>query len=527
MILNFSPDLFLDAINLISNSREVEHIKIIKELLALYDDSDNLHSSVQDDLTIFYVQLLKDLVATDIDVENDRDQLAILLKYENHSILMKYPNVLTTLESIFKSDKKLKEKRIDQLVEKLLISIKWNVASRYTKRIFAKLQNCSIISDSHRQKILIDEVLNSARSMVETISASNGVSIASKYLEKVDMSDKEAILKSIKHFKTRVKFVFKTGLHGLNRMFGKLGGFKLGESITINALKHQFKSGLLMSFAKWIITRNPPYIDPERPGIPTILFISLENEANENIMWWFERMYVDLHGCMYPASMSDEEIVEIVYECFNKSGYRLIIERKLGANFGYDEYVQLYEMYSRSGYRIIASIIDYMNMMKKGNNQNSSGRSDLALRELYTNMCNYNKNNGTTQISAHQLNRDAAKLVPGNTNVVKKFNDSHYADGMDVGREVDFELFIHIERNNDDVPYLTMSRGKHRYVNDTPEKDKYCAYMFHKVGIIDDIDGEDQSVKNIYANNLNKEQISRNVRKGHVDTHVDTEELTF
>lgn len=521
-MLFFSPDLFLDAINLAVNTDDSAHYEIIKDLIRIYDDPNNGQSPVNDEYTRLYVDVVKELIAHEITLNDNSDLLTILLKFENSPIFLRNPNIYKTMESMFTSNKKLPAKRIEQLAEKIITAIKYNIASRHNRRIFSKLQNCNVTTDSALQSNLISEVVNIARDMVDVITSKNNVNLATKYLERVDMSDKDAIRKSIRQYKTRVKHVFKSGLQGLNKMFGKLNGFKLGESITINALKHQYKSGLLMSFAKWIIMHNTPYMDPDRPGIPTILFISLENEANENIFWWFERMYVDIHGSPPPNSMTDEEMVDMVYEFFNKNNYRLIIERKLGANFGYEEYVELYEMLTRSGYRIVASIIDYMNMMKKGTSGNSQGRSDLSLRELYNSMCNFNKNNVTTQISAHQLNREAARLVPGNTNVVKKFNDSHYADGMDVGREVDFELFIHIERNNADVPYLTMNRGKHRYVNDTPERDKYCAYPFTPFGIIDDINTEDASVRNIYATDLDDEEMAINIRNGSVSESIES-----
>ena len=36
-------------------------------------------------------------------------------------------------------------------------------------------------------------------------------------------------------------------------------------------------------------------------------------------------------------------------------------------------------------------------------------------------------------------------------------------------------------------------------ITDTPAEDKYCAYRFTNVGILDDIDGPDMSIKDIYA----------------------------
>ena len=60
-------------------------------------------------------------------------------------------------------------------------------------------------------------------------------------------------------------------------------------------------------------------------------------------------------------------------------------------------------------------------------------------------------------------------------------------------------FFQEIENNHRGIPYLTWAWNKHRYVNDTPSEWKYTAYRFGKLGILDDINGEDMSVSDIYA----------------------------
>ena len=523
-----SPELILDAISLSISSPKEGHKKIVKDFIALNDEKYTGTIGVAesiDSVAQLYLDILKNSVASEINQEDPQSVVSTLLKYEASPVVQKDPIILDTMRKLFSLNAKLPEKKIDTLAKKVSTSIDLNIISKYMRKMYKKIRDGEQTTDPNTKSVAVDGLIADAREMVEVlVDNKNQVegSATEKYLERINMNDKEDIARAVKQHSTRTKHVFKTGLQGLNKMFGKIGGIKLGESISINALKHNYKSGMLMSFAKWIIMYNKPYIDPERPGIPTILFITLENEANENIMWWFESMYVSMYN-KAPEGLKDDEIVELVYQFFQDSGYTLIIERKLGADFGYEEYVQMYERYVRDGHRILVSIIDYMNMMKKGSSGSKDGRSDLSLRELYNKMCNFNKNRMTTQISAHQLNREAARLVVGGTNIVKKFNDSHYADGMDVGREVDMEIFVHIERNNSGTPFLTMMRGKHRYVNDTPDKDKYVAYEFKKTGIKDDINEEQsEAVKNIYAEDASEEDIIASV-KGNLGT-VDTKQ---
>lgn len=521
--MQINPELILNAISLSINGTNDTHKKIVQDFININDEASNAVTGLpesSDAVSQLYMDILKSIHVNGVDKSDENAVLSTLLKFEASPIVQKDPVILTTLRQLFTSDIKLSIKKIEQLATNISTSISLYIANKYIRRMFGKTMECEKAHDVETKKSYLDAIVNDSRNLSDILVDNKNQlenSITDRYLEKIDMSNKDDIKKAIKQHSNRSKHVFKTGLQGLNRMFGKSGGFKLGESITINALKHNYKSGMLLSFAKWIVTHNKPYVDPEHPGIPTILFITLENEANENIMWWFESMYANAYG-KPPEGLSDDDIVEIVYEFFQKSGYNLIIERKLGPDFGFEEYVQMYESYRKSGHRILVTIIDYMNMMKKSiGNDKSGGRSDLALRELYNKMCNFNKSRMTTQISAHQLNRDAARLVVGGTNVVRKFNDSHYADGMDVGREVDMEIFIHIEQNNSGVPFLTMQRGKHRYVNDTPDKDKYTAYAFGKWGIMDDIDTEDMSVKNIYAEDVSEEEAIASIKDGSKD----------
>ena len=56
-----------------------------------------------------------------------------------------------------------------------------------------------------------------------------------------------------------------------------------------------------------------------------------------------------------------------------------------------------------------------------------------------------------------------------------------------------------MESNHLGQKYLTMQRGKHRYVDDTPENHKYCAYPFSPYGIGDDLGSTPMYVTDIWA----------------------------
>ena len=200
--------------------------------------------------------------------------------------------------------------------------------------------------------------------------------------------------------------------------------------------------------------------------------------------------------------LTDDEVSDWCYNTFSAQGYTLIVERHLPAKFNYPQFVQTVEYYENSGYSVVVACVDYPNLMSKdGITDNPASRDDLAVRALFSAMCNYTKTKGITFVGAHPLKRTAQDLAnSGITNVVRRFHTGHLADSFDVAREVDVEIFIHIEKNLEGTWYLTMQRGKHRYVDDTPDKHKYCAYRFHPVyGIRDDLTRIGEFVSDIYS----------------------------
>ena len=124
----------------------------------------------------------------------------------------------------------------------------------------------------------------------------------------------------------------------------------------------------------------------------------------------------------------------------------------------------------------------------------------LLIQELYSKACNFARTANFGLFSAHQLNRKAAELVSMIQNPVKRFNENHLALSIDVAREPEIIIYMHIERNDEGIPFLTFKLGKNRYVNDVPDSNKYVAYRLIKdIGLEEDIGKQFKGVKNIYT----------------------------
>lgn len=75
----------------------------------------------------------------------------------------------------------------------------------------------------------------------------------------------------------------------------------------------------------------------------------------------------------------------------------------------------------------------------------------------------------------------------GRLNFVKLLPGMGFYDGTKrLDQIVDGELFIHIEKLETES-FLTIQRGKHRKVEQTPIEHLYCVYKFTPTGIPDDL----------------------------------------
>ena len=503
---SLQPDIFIDAIILLVNCKDDKTIELVNQLLEIYADDIRIHPENETPLIRSFVELLDKLKKLPNSEEGVIERSQLLIQFLTDPALQQDNIVYNSIKDLFNNIKDgIDNSQSSKIKKKLSNSILINRCNKITKRMFNKLSGCLTTLDQDKQDVYLNDAINLARSIVEMTKSTDR--LASGAIERVDFRNKESIEKSLKLYKEREEvFKLKTGLQGLNKMLGKRGAFALGECVAFYALNHNFKSGMLMTVARGLVKYNTPALIPGKTGTPLILFLSLENEANRNVMWFYRYAYEQTLK-KSSVGLSDAEIVAFLQEYYNEKGFDFIIERRDGSKYGYDEHVALIESYEAQGYWIVAVLIDYANKMKKnttGAGASSKGNHNL-IGDLFASLCTYHKTKGILFITAHQLNRKAQELAAsGKTNVVKYFTPDHVADSLDVSRELDLEIALHIERNQYGEKFLTAHRLKHRYVDDTPECDLYFAYPFVRygelnLGIEDDINGPPMFTRDIYS----------------------------
>lgn len=495
--MNLDASLFYDLLLLLLHVNTTKTKALADELFTILNDQDSSLSSSDLNYINLYVSLCKDIIAQQLTVVDNKSDISnLIIRYLNNKIFKRDKLIRNTLRDILKS--KVTASRIAELTEKLNNLVTWFKSSRYITKLYGNMKECSLAYTADEQTEKINEMKDLVTGFKNSMMEIDSVIGRGGPIEKIDFSKKDSIKNAYELFQERhVTHVLKTGLQGLNKMCGSRGGFALGESVLFAALQHNFKSGMLMNIVRWISDYSSPPKIPNKK--PLILMITLENIGYMNMMDMFKQMFATLNGAPPPEDMSDDDVVNNIYEYFNRGEYTLVIERYLPSTFGYDEFVRLIEKYENSGYKVVATVVDYLSKMKKGNGAYSKAGGHELLQELFNGMCNYCKAVGTTLFSAAQLNRGASDIVgTGMRHPVKQFSERHLAGSIDIGREVDFLCYMNIERDEKGQSWLTMQWGKHRYVNDTPESSKFACYKFELNGIPDDVNGTNNSVKDIY-----------------------------
>lgn len=495
----FTIEVFLDIILLLINQRgHADILKLVTRFLEIYDleFKNDIHMGGEGEYIRFYVNVIKELMIPGLD-ESDIERC--LLKFKMGAFVRSHPEVYEILEGIMVQTKPLSEDKQGYLRKRVHEYILTYECTCNVKKMFGKLNQAQSTTDDFKRTTYLDEVNNLCKQTATNFTPANA-NIHETH-NRIDFRDKRSLARGIaQHRANKVDNVLKMGLQGLNGMFGERGGIARGEAVLFCALGYNYKSTMLLNVAKWTLLYNDPVQVPGG-GIPTVLFISLENEAAENMMYIYRSTYENITNTSV-IGKSDDEIIEFIHSYFTERGWNLIIERRLGSDFGYDELVALYEEYTRMGYHIQMSIIDYLSMMKKNSPLNNRQGNHLDIKDLYTKTANYFKNKDCTFVTAHQLNRTASDLAKsGVCHVVKKYHMGLLADSVDPYREMDVVIFLQLETNSYGNTYLTAYIDKHRYVNNTPDRVKFMAYRFGPAGIPDDINCKSQVIRDLSTDN--------------------------
>ena len=496
-----SGDVYLNTLCLAVYAPGRETKRLMEAVIKMYAEISKDDKNIVTPVNVFYIKLLKDILSGDIDLSNKSELAAVLLKFANEPAVKADRTLLPEITNLLTSTEPVSKRRIDTLWKNVRTHVIWaRCNQKIRKLVGVSLKAAS--ADEATKEIVVQELVDYFKSSTTDISDTSDFEEPGETpVDEIDFSDKTTVsIGFAANHKRRQGAMLRFGLQGLNRMFGPSRMIPYGMFHAIAARSHHYKSGILKDITRWICVYNQPPVTNGK--VPVVLFISLENEIHENLVDWFRSAYANAFQ-KEPVGMTDEMIVDYVVKEFSKNGFRLVVIRRMGEDFGYREMVDYVDAYEANhNAKVVAIGIDYLTLMKRcPEDKNFNDAKQLQM--LGERIHNWGTHRDTFTFTGLQLDTEAARLATsGCTNIVKRYGEAHLADCRGLKRELDGLWFQEIENNHLGVPYLTVAENKLRYVNGIPVEDKYCAYRFTKFGIMDDVLGKDESVKDIYAENM-------------------------
>lgn len=497
----FTADFWLNCIILLINDDSQRTRNVVTELLESYEKDKNQAVSSDTDLANFYIRVVRLVMAEKIDW-TDKDNLRmILLKLRTDPVVSSRRDVYDLLFDMFMardSESDASIQKFDSVKKSVQNMLMFQRLNKQTRKLFGKLNAAAECVDVHTQYAELQSIKAHADSLSETfreVAAQAEVTRA----ERVDFTKLDSVIRSAEKRQTRHSSgIFRLGLHGWNRAYGKSRGTVRGESTFICGQSHNYKSGSLKSFLGWGAAYNTPISTSGRK--PLIYMASLENNTDEDQQWIFEQRYIMEHGCRPPSDWTPADRSHWIFEFFEKRGWAVVMDRFQPTDFNFDTFVSVIRELEEAGYEVQMVVLDYLSKAEKMGSQSNASRHEY-ISSLCSLFCNYCKAKDIAFITGHQLTREAIRSgAGGKTNIVKQYDASHIEGSQGPMREPDVVIFVHLETNTHGVKFLTMYMPKHRYVDDTPEAHKYCAYPFIEgLGIIDDIGGPPKFVTDILS----------------------------
>lgn len=500
-MIAINVDFMLDAVCLAAFSKSDNAKETLKSILDIYTEAKKKRPELMEkskDMDVFF-EIIQDIVSRDADLSKKAEINRIVVKLKKSDLAMKDPVIVDQLNSLLLNSEEISDRRVTRLLHRMS---NW-VAMAKSMGLIQKMQkrgNQFDPMDDMTNDIILNDIAEYARDLVKSAEGGFGMS---ETIDNVDMTDPNALMKSLDNYRNKRKSnVFPTGLKALNRMLGEDRGFKRGESWAFAASSHNYKSQMLMNCARWCTVYGK--VDVQPGMIPCVVLISLENEVPENANSMVISAYVNAMREEPPKDMPMREMAEQVARYFNSNGIKFIMMRK-DENFGYSDFVKEMEELKRKGYEVVSCIIDYITLMRV---EEDSDNPAKRLQKLMQKMYNFGQRNNCLMLHGLQLDSRAEELnASGQSNIVKSYGAIHLGDCKGFRRELTGLIFMYIEKNMNEVPYLTLCWSKHRDEPPPPKEDRYCAYRFMGpvLGIMDDIYlDRDTSVSDIYSDNGNE-----------------------
>ncbi len=310
-----------------------------------------------------------------------------------------------------------------------------------------------------------------------------------------DASAVQAVYEDVKKLDSG-ESIMQTGYQGINRMLR--GGFRPGDQCVIGALQHNYKTGFSLTLFKQLALYNKPVLrDPTKK--PMLIRISFEDDIVLNFQFLYASLKENETG--QPVTNLDEidaaEITAYVREKMMVNGWHIHMMRVNPSLWSYQKICDEILKMEAQGFEVHVLMLDYLALVPTTGC--TVGALGQDVRDMYRRMRNFTNPRKIITITPHQLSTDAKMLIrEGRQEFVKEVaNKGYYDKCKTVDNEVDIEIYIHIEKSNNEA-YLTYQRGKHRLPGVTPQADLYGVLPFTPLGgIMDDVGKADTTRRKV------------------------------
>ena len=326
-----STDVYLDTLCLLIYTSDDVSRRLAEDVLKVFQEDIKVNPIVDNPETRFWLDIIQDIVDMKIDTSKQSDMANLMQKYRESPIAKANPDLITTLEEVYAGRSDIGNNRLDAMKQNISNWLIFYQTDKYCKAASKLISRYPNIVNPERQQQVLDEVYEYSKLMVKAHEEAIAPNMAQ--MDFVDFTDKSSIRKIREINKLRKSSnVLRFGLRRLNRMMdAEINGVKPGEFGCIISPSHHGKTLTLMNMARWIACYNTPKVtDGFRAAI---VFISLENELDENVNIWFKDAYVNIFH-KQPVGLSEEEIIDLVVAEYGKKGYSLLLFRRLENQFG-------------------------------------------------------------------------------------------------------------------------------------------------------------------------------------------------
>jgi len=355
-------------------------------------------------------------------------------------------------------------------ISKYITSLK--IEKTLKKHIYNMQNNMDTKSDT---KKTLAEIINS----FELISDKAQV-IDPAVGAEVDFTNSDEIEKQVNEAKdaTVNDGKYKMGWKAYNRMTS--GGHGEGEFIVINALAHNFKSGMMASlFCQTAQFNKPKLRDPKKK--PLLLFISLEDDLPIVFKFMYKYLYYNEFNKLPDFStVSSKEITDYIIAKLGANGWHIKMIRVNPTDWTYKHMFDKTAAYEAEGYEIKNIYCDYLALIPTIGCR-SDGPAGTDLRYLFRKTRNHYAAKKITFVTPHQLSTDAKmKLrddIPDALFVKEIASLSYFSGSKQLDQEMDLEIYCHVCRIKGKY-YLSVGRGKHRGNDILDHKHKFFLIPF-------------------------------------------------